>query len=1524
MATPAVPNLLAAASVMARIAVVDRDVESTRSLRESLARQGYEVRGFGSAEEALAALETTDFAALLTDLEIKTPNGVALWSLALEHDPHLAVILVSGEDAAASAAEAMKQGAVGYVCKPATPQSLAPVLTRALDTRRLQLENLDLHEMLAAYELSQAVAQTLNPNAILNKITDAAATQWHADEVSIMVPDGDGALEVVAVRGGARDQLLGTRERARQSIAAWVARQREALVLHGEIRDPRFAPSYPRADIRVSASIPMLTGNKLVGVLNLNCTGRRRAFSPSQVKALKLFASTASAALETARLYEHVRSAETRYQRLLDNVDEIVYLLEIDPNDPLRGVPRFVSQRVTSIIGWTPEDLRADPDLWPTLIHADDIKTFAQQTLRVYENGGATTREFRIRHKHGGEYRWMEDRTLAQRDATGRIVSLFGVARDVTERKQIEQALREAEARLRLALEAGRIGTWDWDMATNKIVWSRGHEELWGMEPGTFRGTYAEFDARLHPNDRAGLESAIKEAIAERNKYRHEFRVVWPDGSVHWIVGKGEALYDAAGKPVCMIGTVSDITERKEAEHALHDHQRTLDTLMSNLPGMVYRCRNDPQWTVEFASQGSIELTGYTPEDFIGNHTLAYADIIHPDDRDPIWEAVQRGVDERRPFELRYRIRTREGQEKSVWEQGRGIFSESGELLALEGYITDVTDIEHAQADLAEREARYKALVEGIPDLLVRVRSDGTYIDFKPALGFPTYVPPDQFIGRKVTDIMPAPVAAEHMKTNARALATGKQQVTRYQLERGGESHDYEARVVPAGPDEVLAIVRDITVERRGAEQIAKLASAVEQTADSVIITDANGIIEYVNPAFEHMTGYQRSEALGKQPNLLRSGQQPKAFYDQLWATIRRGKEFRAVFINRRKDGAMYYEEKSITPLKGSEGRITHFVSTGKDITERRQHEDTIARLGRILDESSNEIYMFDAQTLQFVQVNEGARQNLGYTLEELQTLTPLDIKPEFDRDSFEQLLAPLRSGAQPVVSFVTSHQRKDGSFYPVEVRLQLSRAEQPPLFVAIIQDITARRQAEERLSYLAYYDTLTGLPNRALLHESLRQSMVEADRRERLVAVLMLDLDRFKIINDTLGHSIGDGLLKAVGQRLAAAVRPGDTVARLGGDEFALVLANIAGSDDVAHVVQKILSHFTEAVHVAGHELYVTPSLGITLYPLDGSNIDDLLRNADTAMYQAKARGRNNFQFFTNELNQRAERRLALENAMHQVLARGEMFLEYQPQIDLASGRITGCEALLRWRHPELGLVSPLEFISIAEDTGLILPIGEWVLRQACQEVAAWHRAGYRDLRVAVNVSARQLHLQDFQDLARRVLIETGLPAAALDLEITEGTLLHDVEETLDLLNALAAHGVCLSIDDFGTGYSSLAYLRRLPLETLKVDRAFVGDVTADAGSAAIVRAIIAMGRSLNMTVIAEGVETAAQVKFLREHGCHGAQGFYFSRPISPEEFKTLLSRQNPKHRGPVRGAAPKSKKQPQNARKRRRASRR
>ena len=672
-----------------------------------------------------------------------------------------------------------------------------------------------------------------------------------------------------------------------------------------------------------------------------------------------------------------------------------------------------------------------------------------------------------------------------------------------------------------------------------------------------------------------------------------------------------------------------------------------------------------------------------------------------------------------------------------------------------------------------------------------------------------------------------------------------------------------------------------------------KLSSAIEQTDDSVAITDADGVIEYVNPAYERHTGYRREEALGKKPNISKSGKHDAAFYAELWRTIKRGGVFHGRFINRRKDGSLYHEEKTITPLKDDNGQITHFVSTGKDITEHVRAENQVTRLGRILDDSSNEIYVFDAGSLRFVQANQGARRNLGYTMDELKQLTPLDLKPEFNRETFEALIAPLRRDEKERINFTTVHRRKNGGDYPVEVQLQLMRHEIPPVFVAIIQDITERRQTEERLSFLAYHDMLTGLPNRVLLLERLKQALLDANRVNRLVAVMFLDLDRFKVINDSLGHHVGDALLKAVAERLKSCLRPGDIIARLGGDEFTVVLANVAHVDDVARVARKIVDSFAEPFRIEDHELFTTTSIGITLFPLDVQEPEKLLKNADAAMYHAKESGRNSFKFFTAELNVRAERRLKLETALRRALEQGELSLHYQPQVNLRSGRLVGMEALLRWQNPELGNVSPVEFIPIAEETGLILPIGDWVLHEACRQIKVWHatKFSFSKMQVAVNISGKQLRQKDFPDRVRGVLSEANLEPRYLDLELTESLLMVDAEETGDIMHVLHDLGVSFSVDDFGTGYSSLAYLKRFPIDILKIDQSFVRDLATDPNDVAIVKTIIAMAHTLGMRVIAEGVETYAQLEFLRRQGCDGSQGYYCSKPLTADDFTELLA---------------------------------
>jgi diguanylate cyclase (GGDEF)-like protein/PAS domain S-box-containing protein len=443
---------------------------------------------------------------------------------------------------------------------------------------------------------------------------------------------------------------------------------------------------------------------------------------------------------------------------------------------------------------------------------------------------------------------------------------------------------------------------------------------------------------------------------------------------------------------------------------------------------------------------------------------------------------------------------------------------------------------------------------------------------------------------------------------------------------------------------------------------------------------------------------------------------------------------------------------------------------------------------------------------------------------------------------------------------------------------------------VIVFHDVSAVRAVALHMSHLAQHDALTDLPNRMLLTDRITQAISSAHRNGRTLAILFLDLDGFKQVNDSLGHAIGDELLRSVATRLAACVRHSDTVSRLGGDEFVVLLSEVAHTGDAAISAKKVLTALTAPHRVAQHEVAVTASIGLSIYPADGQDAETLIKNADLAMYQAKQSGRNNYQFFRASMNARFADRQSLEQDLRYALERKEFELHYQPKIDLKTGAITGAEALLRWQHPDRGLVFPVQFVPIAEECGLILPIGQWALRQACQQARAWQDAGVRAIPVAVNVSSVEFRREEFINNVWTILKDTRLEPRYLELELTESVLMQNVESTACTLKALKDMGATLAVDDFGTGYSSLSYLSRFPIDALKLDRSFVHEITADTGDAIIISAVINMGKNLRQRVIAEGVETVDQLAFLKNHGCDEGQGHYFSRPVVSQQFARLL----------------------------------
>ncbi|MFA7241374.1 MAG: EAL domain-containing protein [Sulfuricellaceae bacterium] len=566
-------------------------------------------------------------------------------------------------------------------------------------------------------------------------------------------------------------------------------------------------------------------------------------------------------------------------------------------------------------------------------------------------------------------------------------------------------------------------------------------------------------------------------------------------------------------------------------------------------------------------------------------------------------------------------------------------------------------------------------------------------------------------------------------------------------------------------------------------------------------------------------------------------------------------------------------------------------VAIYDDVTEHKQAEEQLRLAAKVFESSAEGIIITDADN-RILSVNQAFSEITGYGRLEILGQDPSLLKSgRHGADFYRDMWASLAQ---------TGHwqgeiwnKRKNGEIYPEWIAIGSVKDEQGKTthYIAIFSDITHRKASEARINQLANYDALTGLPNRVLLQDRVTQTLAASKHQGSKVALLMIDLDRFKNINESLNHAFGDQLLQLVAQRLENCARGLDTVARSGGDEFAILMPEIRHVGEVTALANTVLSALSQPFQLEDHEINITSSIGISVFPGDGDNIQLLLKNADVAMYRAKELGRNTFQFYKQDMNARAFETLALENSLRHALKRQEFRLHYQPQIDINSGAIIGMEALIRLQHPELGMVPPGNFIPLAEETGLIVPIGEWVLREACFQAKDWHDSGFDHLRVAVNLSARQFRQKGLLfDAVASALADSGLNPDLLELELTESILMQDSEETLAFLHQIKQMGVQLSIDDFGTGFSSLSYLKRFDLDKLKIDYSFVRDIETDPNDLAIARAVIALGHSFNLKVIAEGVETAAQLALLRENGCDEIQGYYFSRPLPPDDFLRLL----------------------------------
>jgi diguanylate cyclase (GGDEF)-like protein/PAS domain S-box-containing protein len=891
-------------------------------------------------------------------------------------------------------------------------------------------------------------------------------------------------------------------------------------------------------------------------------------------------------------------------------------------------------------------------------------------------------------------------------------------------------------------------------------------------------------------------------------------------------------------------------------------------------------------------------ILGYTErEELIGRSV--YAAYFSPEDRTGFLEKLQ-ARKELTNFEER--LRREDGSAVWVLVSATLVSDELGEDPVIKGTITDITDRVNAQ-----QESRVLAdIVRCSDDAIFSITTEGVIETWNSGAERTYGYSAEEVVGRSVHVL--APIERAHESDEilekvrdgcevknlelVRLRKDGRQVVVHLTV---SPTRDASGNVVGAS-----AIARDVTEEKRSE---AALRQSEEQYR---FLFEGNPVAMYiydrrtlrivaVNQAAIEQYRFTKQEFLHMTVADIRPEEDiPSLLQDMAAQTD--GLQNRGSWRHRRKDGAILDVEIVCHPLnfRGAESILV----AAHDVTERKRAEESLQQAEEkyrgIFEDSVIGIFQATPDR-RLVSINRTLAQMHGYGSSEemMEDVSRRGPQLFVDPSRMTEMTQIVAEGGT-VRGTELEIYRRDGTTKWVRMNLRGIRDASGNVVLreGTVEDITEHKAASERIKFLAYYDALTELPQRALLQDRLELALAGARRKHEKVALLFLDLDRFKSVNDSFGHSFGDIVLKAVAQRLKACAREQDTVARVGGDEFLILLNGVKDTADAAIAAERIMRAMNASLVLQGHSFSVGCSIGISLYPEHGMDGETLIKNADAAMYCAKEAGRGNVRFYTDQMNAEAMERLAMDKNLRLAVEREEFFLVYQPQMEIESGRITGFEALIRWQHPEMGLVPPDRFISVAENNGLILPIGEWVLRTACAQARRWQDAGLPAVPVAVNVSAVQFRQESFCAVVRRVLQETGLPPEYLELELTESVLMSNADVTLSVLQELKGMGMKLAIDDFGTGYSSLSYLSQFPVDKLKIDQSFIRDAVENCGDAAITTAIISMTKSLRLKVIAEGVENEAQLFFLREHRCDEIQGYYFSKPLSAGEATSKLQR--------------------------------
>jgi len=1130
-------------------------------------------------------------------------------------------------------------------------------------------------------------------------------------------------------------------------------------------------------------------------------------------------------------------------------------------------------------------------------------------------------------------------------------------ALDLTERNRARNALEERERMLSTLF--GNLPGMAYRCAADR-EWtlafvSDGCLQLTERAPSALIGnaTVAYADI-IHPDDRDQVWDEVSAALERREPWSIVYRLVMPDERVKWVRERGVGVRDADDTLLHLEGFTTDISEQRRVEAALRDREQILSGLVGSLPGAAYRSQLGDPWRTTFLSEGCRKLTGYGPEELLGGDR-DWMDIIHADDLQGVIGDLQRDLAAGADTTVsEYRVITKGGEQR--WLLDRAVFSRNDEGTPVEliGLLIDITARRGTEETLLQREHQLEALMSNIPGMVYRCEATAPWQDdfIGAACLETTGYSADQLIaGAPVWEEVMEPADRELLSQETReAIAAHRRGELEYRIHTAsGElrwiwDRFHIVRDMDDAPIALEGLMLDVTDRRLAEEQLgasrrelelhAQVATVFLTRPPDKMFADVLDLVREALASRWGFFGYVDQDGSLVAPSLTREiwdacqveGKDlrfPKETWgDNLWArALTQGTSQVLSGDGRVPKGHLPIDRAIAVPLTFHGGTIGIFIVANADAeyaaddvrllesiadyTAPVLHEwlqRASAESARLAAESSLReseslhrtlfeqapvgVVLYDAD-LVILDCNDSFAQIVGASREQL---IGFDLTTSPDSRPLDALRRPTEGGHGIYEGpYITATTGRD-LWITAKTAPRLGADGEAAGAIAVVTDRTSQRSAEDEMERLRLHDPVTGLPNRSLFSDRIAQALAHAQRKRLGFAVAAVAIDRFSSLVDTLGHEACDRLLAAAAERLTTTMRTEDTVACLAGSEFGLLLAGVGGPVTASASIEKTVRAFAHPFQVDGHELFLDLSLGVAVYPADGVDPQDLIDNAEVAARRASSRGGNGWQFFHASMNDERAGRLALEGELHRALEREQFLLHYQPIVEAGSGEIIGLEALLRWDRPGNGLVQPLDFIAVAEEIGLMVPIGAWVLRSACAQAREWSRSFGRPLRISVNLSARQLYEASLATTVRAALKESGLPARQLELEITETAAMRDPQQAGRILSALQKRRVRIALDDFGTGYSSLSHLVRLPIATVKIDRSFVRDLLSVPEHAAVAASVIALGHRLGLMVVAEGVETEEERAFLRDEGCDALQGYLFSKPLPPDECTRVL----------------------------------